>query len=164
MSNVELLCEASAYSPQLVDGVVEADSVLFRSSLLPTVNVHRYSDGDPVEFLAFTSQSRVPLSSTMAHLSSPTVGECTVNRASSGGGVTVSVAVLRVLLYSAPKTTVRLLETVDVSTLKLVLVDPPGTVTDAGTRAVSTLLLSNRMTAPPDGAAHVSVTVTCVRA
>lgn len=49
--------------------------------------------------------------------------------------------------------------TVDVSTVNEAVVDPDDTVALAGTLAISRLLLSSTTTAPPDGAAAVSVTV-----
>jgi hypothetical protein len=50
-------------------------------------------------------------------------------------------------------------ETVGVVIVNVAVVAPADTVTDEGTLAPSTLLLSSRTTAPPVGAALVSVTV-----
>ncbi len=46
-------------------------------------------------------------------------------------------------------------------TVKVALVDPAGTVTLDGTVAREVLLLDSVTTAPPDGAALLSVTVPC---
>ena len=46
-----------------------------------------------------------------------------------------------------------------VATLKVALVTPAGTVTEAGTVAAAVLLLASATTAPPDGAAAFNVTV-----
>ena len=51
--------------------------------------------------------------------------------------------------------------TVDVSTRKLMLREPAGTVTLAGTLAVFASLLDKTTIAPPPGAALASVTVAC---
>src|SRR5438067_12698140 len=49
--------------------------------------------------------------------------------------------------------------TVFVATMNVAVVAPAATVTDAGTVAALRLLLVNATTAPPDGAAALSVTV-----
>ena len=56
---------------------------------------------EPVDEFPSNSQSRWPSVSSMAHASAPLVREMTVNRASSGGGVTVKLPVFETELYVA---------------------------------------------------------------
>jgi hypothetical protein len=51
--------------------------------------------------------------------------------------------------------------TADVVTVNVLLVLPAATITLEGTVATAVLLLESETTAPPDGAAPVSVTVPC---
>jgi hypothetical protein len=77
----------------------------------------------------------------------------------SGGGVTVSEAVLTVPPKDAEIVTEVEAVTALVVTVKVALVAPAGTVTLEGTCAVVVLLLESVTCAPPDGAAPLSVTV-----
>lgn len=73
--------------------------------------------------------------------------------------VTLRVADTLVLLYSAEITTEVGRETRLVVTLKLADVAPAGTMTVDDTVAMFRLLLNNWITAPPEGAGPLSVTV-----
>jgi hypothetical protein len=61
--------------------------------------------------------------------------------------------------YEAVSVTVADAGTVDVSTRKVTLRDPPDTVTVGGTLTMVESLLVSRTSAPPPGAADASVTV-----
>jgi hypothetical protein len=73
--------------------------------------------------------------------------------------VTVSVAVLVTPPCAADRVTEVLAVTDLVVTVNVALEAPAGTVTLAGTVATAVLLLESATTAPPDGAAPLSVTV-----
>ena len=76
-------------------------------------------------------------------------------------GVTVNAA-LRVAPPYAPETVTAVdVATASDVTVNVALVAPAGIVTLAGVVAAPVLLLDNVTTAPPDGAADVSVTVPC---
>jgi len=81
------------------------------------------------------------------------------SEAGGGGGVTVSVAVL----VAPPKAPVTVTGVEAATALvvmeKVALIEPAATVTLAGTVATAVLLLDNVTTAPPAGAAVVSVAV-----
>ena len=83
------------------------------------------------------------------------------NEAGGGGGVTVSTAV-RLTPANVPPMVAEVDETTEtVLTVNVALVAPAATVTLAGTVAAAVLLLVRVTTAPPEGAALVSVTVPC---
>ena len=84
----------------------------------------------------------------------------TAESADAAGGVTVSVALRFTPAYAAVMVTGVELATVVVVIPKAALAAPPATVTVAGTPA-ALLLLDRAMTAPPDGAGPLSVTVPC---
>src|SRR5205823_3215703 len=79
--------------------------------------------------------------------------------AAGPAGFTVSVAVLATPLYLAVRVTAVGTATTLVVTGNVFVVAPAATVTEAGTVAALVLLLVNATTAPPAGAAALSVTV-----
>jgi hypothetical protein len=79
--------------------------------------------------------------------------------AAAATGVTVRVVVRLAPPYVAVMVTAVLAATDDVVTAKVALVPPAAIVTLAGTVATPVLLLASDTTAPPDGAAAVSVAV-----
>ena len=85
--------------------------------------------------------------------------EASVAVLSAGGGVTVMVAVRVTPAYVADTTDVAVEVTGLVETDTAELVAPAATVAVAGTVTAAVLLLDKETTAPPDGAAAVSVTV-----
>ena len=78
---------------------------------------------------------------------------------SCGYSNTVRLADCVVPLYEPEIVTVVEMRTIDVFTVKVALVAPPGTVTLAGTLATEGLLLKREMTAPPLGAGALNVTL-----
>jgi hypothetical protein len=81
--------------------------------------------------------------------------------AGGGAGLTVSAAVLLVPIYDAEIVTDREVETDEVETAKVALVEPPAMVMLLGTDAEPGLELERDTTAPPVGAADVNATVPC---
>lgn len=77
----------------------------------------------------------------------------------SGGGVTVTVAVIDASPYVAVIFTVVGARTVEVWMRNEALRDPDATVTDAGTRTIVGSSLLSTTSAPPSGAEDASVTV-----
>lgn len=73
------------------------------------------------------------------------------------GGLTVIVADLAMLLYEAEIADVLMEPTALVLTVNVPLMDPEGTVTEAGTVATPVLLLVKAATAPPAGAGPLKV-------
>ena len=74
-------------------------------------------------------------------------------------GATVKVAVLEVLPLVAVMVTDVDAETAAVVTVKVAVVLPAGTVTEAGTVAAAVLLLDKATVMPPVGAEEANVTV-----
>src|SRR5687767_13096489 len=120
---------------QSVPGVnATCDSARVTASSLPaTANVQRNCDGNPVDRLASNTQSTAPADEMITQESSPRLADVTRNCASSGGGVTVSVVDIRTPRYRALMVTTVVSLTVDVLTVKALVVSPAATETLAGT-------------------------------
>src|SRR5687768_13958160 len=113
----------------------------------------------PPDDEASRRQSTLPPALTISQALLPRDPDVTLNRATSAGGRTVRTAARVTPAYVAWIVTPRSAGTVEVSTLKLAVVAPLGTVTLAGTLATSGLPLCSVTTIPSVGAAAVSVTV-----
>src|ERR1051325_5102928 len=115
----------------------------------------------PVDEDPSSTQSNSDASASISHAPAPRAGERTTNAAVPDVAVTVSVADIDSLPYTAVITTLSAAATVDVSTLNVAVRARAATVTVAGTLAPLSLLLPSCTVAPPAGAAAASVTVPC---
>src|ERR1051325_7401317 len=97
----------------------------------------------PADVVASNTQSMAPDPSTIEQALFPLDGDETVNLGSSAGDRTVSVKFLATPRWFACSSTCVSTGTVAVSTMKVAVFWPAGTVTLEGTFAASALLVSN---------------------
>jgi hypothetical protein len=123
--------------------------------------VHVKRSMEPADPVASSTQSASSVSGPNTHASKPCAGDDTLNVATSAVGRTDNEVVRVTPLYVAEIVADEGADTVDAVTTKVTLVEPAGTVTEAGNCAAPVSLLSVT-SAPPLGAPAVSDTVPVV--